>query len=284
MIRKDGALVEVGWDEAIAKIVSELKSFKKSEIAGIGSPHASNEDNYVFQKVMKEVIGTKNVDFVQHFNEESEDELLIRADKTPNSLGARQVGVRPAEGGLDIAGITKGIEEGSIKALYALEDDITADPRLAAALPNLQLLVVHAAVHNKTTKVADVVISCSTYAEKNGTMTNFAGRVQRLRPAVATLEHDRAKDGFAMSRWDKFASQNDRWGRSVKKDARPSWRVLTALANALGAKLKYATSEEVFKEITDRLPTFKGMNYVKLDSHGLNINLVESVSKQRVTV
>jgi len=284
MIRKDGALVEVGWDEAIAQTVSELKSFKKSEIAGIGSAYATNEDNYVFQKVMKEVIGTKNVDFVQHLKEEAEDELLIRADKTPNSFGTRQVGVRPSEGGSDIAGIIKGIEDGSIKALYLLEDDIAEDPRFAAALPNLQLLVVHASVHNKTTNFADIVISCSTYAEKNGTITNFAGRVQRLRPAVATQEQDRAKDGFAMSRWDKFASQNDRWGRSVKKDARPTWRVLTAIANALGAKLKFSTSEEVFKEIADKLTSFKGMSYIKLGSQGLNTITVEPISKLRVTV
>jgi NADH-quinone oxidoreductase subunit G len=283
MIRKDGVLVDVGWDEAIARTVSDLKSFKKSEIAGIGSAFATNEDNYVFQKFMKEVIGTKNVDFVQHVEDDAGDELLIRADKTPNSLGIRQVGVRPAEGGLDITGILKGIEEGSVRALYVLEDDIAEDPRFAAALPNLQLLVVHASANSKTARFADIVLSCSTYAEKNGTMTNFAGRVQRLRPAVATLEQDRAKDGFAMSRWDKFASQNDRWGRSVKKDARPTWRVLTAIANALGAKLKYTTSEEVFKEITEKLPPFKGMNYIKLGSQGVNANAAEFVSKQKVT-
>jgi len=284
MIRKDGALVEVGWDEAIAQIVSELKSFKKSEIAAIGSAYATNEDNYVFQKLMKEVVGTKNVDFVEHISDHAEDELLIRADNTPNSLGARQVGVRPAEGGSDIVSILKGIDEGSIKALYVLEDDIAENPKIAASLPNLQLLIVHASSHNKTTLLADIVVSCSTYAEKNGTMTNFAGRVQRLRPAVATLEQDRAKDGFAMSRWDKFASQNDRWGRSVKKDARPTWRVLTAIANALGAKLKYTTSEEVFKEISDRIPAFKGMNYIKLGAQGLNMSTVETISKSRVTV
>jgi predicted molibdopterin-dependent oxidoreductase YjgC len=283
MIRKDGVLVDVGWDEAIARAVSDLKSFKKSEIAGIASAFATNEDNYVFQKVMKEVIGTKNVDYVQHVEDDAGDELLIRADKTPNSLGTRQVGVRPAEGGLDITGILKGIEEGSIRALYVLEDDIAEDPRFAAALPNLQLLIVHASVNSKTARFADIVLSCSTFAEKNGTMTNFAGRVQRLRPAVATLEQDRAKDGFAMSRWDKFASQNDRWGRSVKKDARPTWRVLTAIANALGAKLKCTTAEEVFKEIAEKLPPFKGMNYINLGSQGANANAAESVSKQKVT-
>jgi NADH-quinone oxidoreductase subunit G len=284
MLRKDGVLVEVGWDEAIAQTVSELKSFKKSEIAGIGSAHATNEDNYVFQKLMKEVIGTKNVDLVQHVKEGADDQLLVRADKSPNALGALHVGVKPQEGGLNVGGILKGIEDGSIKALYVLEDDIAADPRFAAALSNLQLLIVHASVQNKTAQLADIVISCSTYAEKNGTMTNFAGRVQRLRSAVATQEQDRAKDGFAMSRWDKFASQNDRWGRSLKKDARPTWRVLTAIANALGSKLKFATSEEVFKEISEKVPPYKGLSYVKLGTQGSNVNAVENASKPRITV
>jgi NADH-quinone oxidoreductase subunit G len=284
MIRKDGSLVEVGWDEAMAQTVSEFKSFKKSEIAALGSAHATIEDNYVFQRVMKENIGTKNIDLVEHVVEGADDELLIRADKTPNSLGARHVGIKPSEGGLDLAGILKGIEEGSIKALYVLEDDIAADPKIAAALQNLQLLVVHASVHNNTTKLADIVLSCSTYAEKNGTMTNFYGRVQRLRSAVATQDQDRAKDGFEMSRWDKFASQNDRWGRSVKKDARPTWRILIALANAMGSKLKYATSEEVFREVAERVPFYKGMTYVKLGAQGMNVNSSEPVSKQRVTV
>jgi NADH-quinone oxidoreductase subunit G len=107
--------------------------------------------------------------------------------------------------------------------------------------------------------------------------------VQRLRPAVATLEQDRAKDGFAMSRWDKFASQNDRWGRPVKKDARSTWRVLTSIANALGGKLKYTTSEEVFKEITEKIPSFRGMSYLKLGDQGMITNRVELISKQKVT-
>jgi NADH-quinone oxidoreductase subunit G len=277
MIRKDGTLVEVGWDEAIARVVSELKSFKKSEIAGIGSAFATNEDNYVFQKFMKEALGTKHLDFAQHIKEGDEDDLLIRADKTPNSVGARAVGVKPVDGGLDLQGIIRGIHDGTIKALYVLEDDITAVPEFAAVLGNLQLLVVHSSVHNKTTEHADIVLSCSTYAEKHGTFTNFQSRVQRIRPAVTTLEQDRALDGFAMSRWDKFASQNDTWGRPVKKDARPTWRILTAIGNALGSKMKYNTSEDVFKEITEKVPAFRGMSYLKLGTRALMLSLTETV-------
>jgi len=38
---------------------------------------------------------------------------------------------------------------------------------------------------------ATVVFPSSTYAEINGTIVNFEGRVQRLRPAVAALEEER---------------------------------------------------------------------------------------------
>jgi NADH-quinone oxidoreductase subunit G len=218
MCRKEGRLTHVGWDEAIAKAVSELKTFKKSEIAGLGSGYATNEDNYIFQRLMKDVIGTKHVAFLQHTKEGEEDNFLIRADKTPNSRGAKEVGVSPTGGGVDVDGILRGIESGTIKALYVLEDNIASIPAFATVLPNLQLLIVHSPVKNETTELADVVFSSSTYAEKHGTFTNFEGRVQRIRPAVATLEQDRALDGFAMSRWDKFASTNDRWGRPVKRN------------------------------------------------------------------
>jgi NADH-quinone oxidoreductase subunit G len=282
LVRKDGVLIEVGWDEAIARVVSELKSFKKSEIAGIGSAFGTNEDNYVFQRFMKEIVGTKNIDFLAHEKEGDEDSLLLRSDKTPNSLGTRLVGVKPHENGAGFAGILKGIEDGSVKALYVLEDDIASNPNIAAVLQNLELLIVHSSVRNTTTELADIVLSCSTYAEKNGTFTNYEGRVQRIRPAVATAEHDRARDGFAMSRWDKFASHNDRWGRPAKRDVRPSWRILTAVANAMGAKLRFTSSEDVFKEIAERIGVFKGMSYLRLGTHGQRISVPESVTSPAV--
>ena len=268
MLRKEGRLQKVGWDEAIASVASSLRRYKKSEIAGIGSAHATNEDNYVFQKFMKEGIGSKNVGFVEHVTEGDEDEFLIRADKTPNSTGAAAVGVRPAEGGLDAAGILKGIQSGTIKALYVMDDDLAASAEWKSALESLDYLVVHSALANATTEHADVVLASSTYAEKHGTFMNFQGRVQRLRPAVATLEHDRALDGFSMSRWDKFASKNDRWGRPVKRDARPSWRILAAVGSAFGSKMRYTTSEEVFREIAESVPAFKGLSYLKIGTMG----------------
>lgn len=271
ILKKDQIAMEVGWDEAFARTASEFKTFRKGEIAALGSAYATNEDNYVFQKFARDVLGTKHIDFVRHIVEGDEDDILIRADKTPNSMGAVAVGVHPREGGLNVEGIIEGIRAGQVKALYLLEDDLAAIPGLADVLAKLEFLVVHGTVENETTRLADVVFPAATFAEKNGTFTNFQGRVQRIRPSVATLEQDRALDGFAMSRLDKFGSQFDRWAKGVKRDARPSWRIVSALASAMGVKYKYNTSEDVFGEIASSVAAFKGMTYMKIGTRGITL-------------
>jgi predicted molibdopterin-dependent oxidoreductase YjgC len=268
----------VGWDEAIALVASELRAFKKSEVAAVGSAYATNEDNYLFQKFAGDVLGTKNIDFVRHVVEGDEDDILIRADKTPNSRGAEEVGVRPRENGMRLEGILKSIREGQIKALYVIEDDIAADPAVAKLLTKLEYLVVHSAVDNEMTKLADVTLPSATYAEKHGTFTNFQGKVQRVRPSVATLDRDRVLEGFASSRLDKFGTAFDRWARGVKHDARPSWRIIAGVASLMGAKYRYTTVEEVFNELASTVPAFKGMTYRKIGTRGMMLGSGHKVS------
>jgi NADH-quinone oxidoreductase subunit G len=277
LVKKGEEFVEVGWDEAVALVASELKTFKKSEIAAIGSAYATNEDNYLFQKFASEVLGTKHIDFMRHVIEADEDDLLIRADKTPNSRGALEVGVVPREGGLTVDGIIDGINRGQIKALCLMGDNLAAKPAVARALDKLEFFVVNLSLENETSKLADVVLPSATYAEKHGTFTNFQGRVQRIRPSVATLEADRALDGFAMSRLDKFGTVFDRWAKGTKRDARPSWRIVASIANSMGTKYKYTTAEDVFNEIAAVLPAFKGMSYRKIGNRGMMLKTAREV-------
>ena len=278
LVMKDDVREEVGWDEAVARVASELRTFKKSEIAAIGSGHATNEDNYIFQKFAGDVLGTKHIDFVRHLVPGDEDDILIRADKAPNTRGAEEVGVRPREGGMGLEGILRGVREGQIKALYVLEENLASDPTVAQLLGKLEFLVVHSPVETETTNLADVVLPSSTYAEKHGTFTNFQGRVQRIRPSVATLEQDRVLEGFAASRLDKFGTAFDRWARAVKQDARPNWRIISGVASLMGAKFKHASAEEVFNEITSVIPAFKGMTYRKLSTRGMTLGATRKVS------
>jgi predicted molibdopterin-dependent oxidoreductase YjgC len=271
MIKKGGILSEAGWDEAIAKAAGELKVFKKSEVAVIGSAYDTNEDNYLVQKFAAEVLGTKHIDFARHSVEDAADDILIHPDKTPNAFGAKAVGVRPRDGGLDFPGMIKAIKEGSIKALYVVDDNIAADPRVAETLSRLELLVVNFSFENETTRMADILLPSSTFAEKNGTFTNFQGRVQRIRPSVATQDQDRSLDGFAMSRLDKFGSQFDRWAKGTKRDALPTWKIIASIASLMGAKYKYATSEDVFNDLAAHVEMFKGMTYRTIGNRGMMV-------------
>jgi NADH-quinone oxidoreductase subunit G len=270
LIRKDEKLVPVGWDEAISRTALELKSFKKSEIAGLPSPYATNEDNYVFVKLL-DFLGAKRMGVQKHVTKGGGDEILLREDKTPNSYGAQEVARSSGTSAIDLESVLNGINAGSIKVLYVIDEDIAADPNVAEVLSKLDLLVVHASNVNETTRIADIVLSSSTYAEKQGTVVNFEGQIQRLRPAVATAELDRALDGFSMSRLDKFGAPNDRWTKSLKREARPTWRILSNVAGALNARWKFNTAEDVFNEIASTIGSFKGISYTKIGSRGAKL-------------
>ena len=66
MVRKNGELVEVSWDEAYDFMVDKFTALKSEfgpdSIAGISSARTPNEENYLMQKFIRAVIGTNNID------------------------------------------------------------------------------------------------------------------------------------------------------------------------------------------------------------------------------
>ena len=271
-LRKDGQLIEKSWDEAISEAVSKLKSFKQDQIAVIGSPYATCEDNYLVAKFARTVLQTGNLDFIHHIDTSFADDILRTEDLTPNSLGAELVGVQPSKSGLDIQGILNSIKEKKIKALYLIEDDIVeAFPEFENAIAGLELLIVHSTNHNKSTALADFIFPAATYAEKNGTFVNVAGVVQRIRPAISVVEQDRALDGMSMSRLDKFGTQWDRWASGKKIDALPTWKILTFLAKAMGSKFKFNMAEEIFSEMANSIEAFKNLDYDVIGELGAKV-------------
>lgn len=66
LIRKNGAFVEATWDEALDFIAERLADIRNDagpdSIAGFCSAKATNEDNYLFQKLFRAVLGTNNID------------------------------------------------------------------------------------------------------------------------------------------------------------------------------------------------------------------------------
>jgi predicted molibdopterin-dependent oxidoreductase YjgC len=66
LVRKNGKLEEVSWEEVINFVGEKLSTIKKEQgpdaIAGLSSARCTNEENYLFQKFFRGVIGTNNVD------------------------------------------------------------------------------------------------------------------------------------------------------------------------------------------------------------------------------
>ena len=66
LIKKDGVFHEASWEEAYEVIVNKInetkKAFGPSAFAGLASAKCTNEENYLFQKFIRAVIGTNNVD------------------------------------------------------------------------------------------------------------------------------------------------------------------------------------------------------------------------------
>ncbi|MBF0343409.1 MAG: molybdopterin-dependent oxidoreductase [Nitrospirae bacterium] len=66
LIRKDGELKQTTWEEAAFFVARRLRHIKESKgpdrIGAIGSPRCTNEDNYMLQRFMREVVGTNNID------------------------------------------------------------------------------------------------------------------------------------------------------------------------------------------------------------------------------
>jgi len=61
LVRRNGRLVEVSWDEALQAIVQGLDQYRGDQFAAIGSAAATNEESYVLQKFARVVMHSNNV-------------------------------------------------------------------------------------------------------------------------------------------------------------------------------------------------------------------------------
>lgn len=62
LIKKNGEFVTATWDEALTLIADKLSKYHGDEFAAISSAKCTNEENYLFQKFIRTVMGTNNID------------------------------------------------------------------------------------------------------------------------------------------------------------------------------------------------------------------------------
>ena len=66
LVKKDGQFVQSSWEYALSLIAGKFQAIKdkygNDSLAGLSSAKCTNEENYLFQKFIRAVLGTNNVD------------------------------------------------------------------------------------------------------------------------------------------------------------------------------------------------------------------------------
>ncbi|HEU0004007.1 MAG TPA: NADH-quinone oxidoreductase subunit NuoG, partial [Ktedonobacteraceae bacterium] len=90
LIRQRGQLQPATWDEALYMLSSRLRMIAEkhgaASVGGIGSTRTTNEEAYLFQKLLREAIGTPNIDHFHGNFPGPRDSLMGRAWMMTNSI------------------------------------------------------------------------------------------------------------------------------------------------------------------------------------------------------
>ena len=121
-IRENQGLVNTTWNNALVKAGEALKRFQKNEIAVVASARMTNEELWLTKKLI-DSIGTPFHDVVPRTGKA--DEILMSADRNPNTLGAQLIGITGEKPGSGLKQIADRIRSGALKAVVALGENLT---------------------------------------------------------------------------------------------------------------------------------------------------------------
>ena len=243
MTRGETTFNQTSWDNALQKVVGIVNTVKEEygadAVAAIVGAKATNEEAYLLSRILKEQIGTEQTVGLSWSPDNAfQDDLLIRADKNPNTRGLKTLGL--LNGGGEVETILTAASEGKIKVLFVLGADIVAalgQNKVDAALSDVEVVLLDTD-YTDTAEYADVVLPIGTAPETDGSCINHAGRVQRLRQAFPP-----------------------------PGEGKTGWEALALLSTKLDGPDAVSVSE-VFAELTKAVPAFTGLTYGKIGAHG----------------
>ena len=165
--RLEQALVNgkpASYSEAIREAGALLRQARESggRIAGVASAHVPNEDLFVLRELLAS-LGSDPARFVVPTG--AADELLVKAEKAANANGARALGFEESDAALQ-----------ATELCIVLGHDMPA-----ASLAQVDGLVVIDTHESELARSARVALPARSFAERAGSFTNHARRVQRLR-------------------------------------------------------------------------------------------------------
>jgi formate dehydrogenase major subunit len=148
----------------------------------------------------------------------------------------------PSTKGLDNHQMVDAIEEGKLKAMYVVGEEMSiVDSNanyVSDAFSKLEFFIMQEVFFGVTCRYADVVLPAAPSLEKEGTFTSTERRIQRLYEVFEPLE-----------------------------GSRPDWRIIQDVANQLGADWSYGHPSEIMGEIASLTPLFAGVSYERLEGY-----------------
>jgi len=146
----------------------------------------------------------------------------------------------PATRGLDTAGMLAGLVGGELEALIMVGADPVRDvpsgSKAADALRAADFSVAIDLFMTDSAAMADVVLPAEGFTEKEGTVTNLEGRVQKVNRIVPG-----------------------------PGQARPDWSVLDGIAESMGSPIGLPSSEAIAKEISTVATAYEGVSWDLLE-------------------
>jgi NADH-quinone oxidoreductase subunit G len=224
----------VEWDKALEDAGRTLRAALDAGPGSVGvvfNAQSTNEDLYALARLAFEHLGLTRA-YLAGRDQGWSDDILVSADKNPNTAGAQAIAAGRTRTLLDLA---SDLRSGAVKTLLVVgtEGVLAKDaPTSALPLDRLEALVVLSSHRDPVTMAAKVALPLAAWAETDGTFTNRLKMVQRIRAAIPAAG-----------------------------DALPGWEILSHLARKLGATLDYADAKAVFAEAKQKLPFMKDADW-----------------------
>ena len=237
MVRNGQSFDVLDWDEAIQK-TAELIEKSKDKTAGIVSPFHTNESNYLLGLMMKDTlcflppITGEEITYPTGFR--------ISADRSPNLRGMKDIC------GELVEDFTSIIKTRDICGLFVLDDGIDRelDDNWKDILAKMDFVIVQSYAMTELAKSAHIVLPGLAPYEREGTITNDKGRIQWLRPSIAT-----------------------------QGNSKPDWEILMLVSNALDKESDhFADLGEVIKKMSNQFSSYSDVSLFKIGTHGMALN------------
>jgi len=159
----------------------------------------------------------------------------------------------PSHAGLSAVEMIEQAQKGKLKGMLIVGENPTASfPRpslVRKVLASLEFLVVADMFLTETARLADVVLPSASFAEKEGTFTNFEGRTQPVRKAIEPMG-----------------------------ECLPDWKIILQLSEKMGQPMPYVSPQEVMNEIEELVPFYQRPASADLEKEDVDWAELESDS------